>query len=108
MSKIIATLTLIASFIFTTNISHADTTSNSLTIIEGASVTIRMTNNQPYAEFQPCDGCPYRLLSFTPAAKIYLTGQKTTASALQDGQVMEGTVFIQHRPIESISEIVAN
>lgn len=108
MSKPIARLTLIASFIFTINFSHADTTNNSQTIIEGANVTIRMTNNQPYAEFKPCDGCPYRLLSFTSTAQIYLNGQKNTASVLQDGQTMEGTVFIQQRPIESISEIVAN
>jgi hypothetical protein len=108
MSKVIAHLTLIASFFFTINFCYADTTNDSQTVIEGANVTIRMTNNQPYAEFQPCDGCLYRLLSFTPAAQIYLNGQKNTASALQDGQIFEGTVFIQNRPIESISEIVAN
>ncbi|HZX15524.1 MAG TPA: hypothetical protein VFF22_01475 [Pseudomonas sp.] len=108
MVKSITSLILILSFISTISISHAETANNSRTTIEGANVTIRMTNNQPYAEFQPCDDCPYRLLSFTPTAQIYLNGEKTTASALQDGQTMEGTVFIQQRPIESIIEIVAN
>lgn len=108
MSNSTVALALILSLIFTASASHADTASNSQVIVEGANITIRMTNNQPYAEFQPCDGCPYRLLSFTPTAKIYLGGQKNTANSLQDGQALEGTIFIQRRPIESISEIVAN
>ena len=105
MSKSIASLILILSFIST--ISHADTASNSQVIIEGANVTIRMTNNQPYAEFQPCEGCPYRLLSFSPTTQIYLDGQNTATSELQDGQTIKGTIFIQSAPIESIREIVA-
>ena len=108
MSKLTVALTLILFLIFTASASHADTASNSQVIIEGANITIRMTNNQPYAEFQPCDGCPYRLLSFTPTAPIYLKGQKTTTSALQNNQTFEGTIFIQNRPVEAISEIVAN
>ena len=108
MSNSIVALTLILFLIFTASASHADTTSNSQVIIEGANITIRMTNNQPYAEFKPCDDCPYRLLSFTSTAPIYLKGQKTTTGALQNNQTFEGTIFIQNRPVEAISEIVAN
>ncbi len=107
MSKLTAALTVTLFLIFTAGISHADSASNSQVIIEGANITIRMTNNQPYAEFQPCEGCPHRLLSFSPTTQIYLDGQNTATSELQDGQTIKGTIFIQSTPIESIREIVA-
>lgn len=107
MSKLIAHLVLTACLFFTISTVHAEIDSNSQTIIEMADVTIRMTNNHPYAEFTPCDDCPSRLLSFSPTAQIYLHGQRTAASELQDGQTITGTIFIQSSPIESIREIVA-
>lgn len=107
MSKLITNLFLTACFLFTISTVNAEIDSSSQTIIEMADVTIRMTNSHPYAEFRPCEGCPSRLLSFSPTAQIYLRGQRTTASELQDGQTFTGTIFIQSSPIESIREIVA-
>ncbi len=107
MSNFITTLVLAACLLFMTNTVHAETDSNSQTIIEMAEITIRMTNNHPYAEFRPCEDCQFRLLSFSPAAQLYFNGQKTTTDMLQDGQKIRGTVFIQNSPIESIREIVA-
>ena len=107
MSNIITSLALAASLLLMANTVHAETDSNSQTIIEMADITIRMTNNHPYAEFRPCEGCQFRLLSFSPTAQLYLDGQKTTTDTLQNGQKIRGTVFIQNSPIESIREIVA-
>ncbi|WXL25098.1 hypothetical protein WG219_17605 [Ectopseudomonas mendocina] len=76
-------------------------------ILEKASVTIRMMNNNPYAELRLCEGCPLRLLPFTRDAQIYLKGQRQTKLVLSDGQVLLGTVFVQSKPVDSISEIVA-
>lgn len=108
MSKLITTLALAACFFFTISTAHAEIDSNSQTVIEMADVTIRMTNNHPYAEFRPCDGCMSRLLALTPTAQIYLKNVKTKTDMLIDGQKMQGTVFIQTRPIEQIRKIVAN
>lgn len=108
MSKLTASLILTAYFFFTASTTHAETDSNSQTIIEIADITIRMTNNNPYAEFRPCGGCMSRLLALTPTAQIYVKDIKINTDLLVDGQEMQGTVFIQKKPIEQIRKIVAN
>jgi hypothetical protein len=79
----------------------------SVSILEKASVTIRLMNNNPYAELRLCSDCPLRLLPFTRDAVIYLKGQRQTSQVLSDGQILLGTVFVQSQPVDSISEIVA-
>jgi hypothetical protein len=108
MQKLIASLTILVSLTLMSSHSLAETNNLKVTIIEMASITILKTNSQPYAEFKPCEHCPYRLLSFSPSAQIYLNGKKTSASELNNGQIAKGTLYIQHTPTESISELVAH
>lgn len=107
MSKLIKSLLLATGF-FAISAASAQSDNNRQIVIEAADVTIRMTNNHPYAEFRPCESCISRLVALTPAAQIYLNGFKTDAGALIDGQKMQGTVFIQTKPIEQVRKIVAN
>ncbi|MFI8744902.1 hypothetical protein ACIGKL_07075 [Pseudomonas sp. NPDC077186] len=75
--------------------------------LEFVEVTIRMSGDHPYGELRMCEECPMRLLPFAPGALVYINGQRITADRLQDGQSLEGTVFLRNKPIDSINEIIA-
>ena len=106
MKNFLAAL-LLPSALFFADSTYADEDVNSNSSLEMVKITIRMSGSYPYGELKPCLECPLRQLPFAPGAQIYLNGQRTTADKLQDGQILEGTVFLRSKPIDSINEIIA-
>ncbi|KRW62837.1 hypothetical protein [Pseudomonas sp. TTU2014-080ASC] len=107
MNNLIKQLLVLSTLFLPPHVQAQEPIEDNSLILEKASVTIRMMNNNPYAELRLCEGCPLRLLPFTRDAQIYLKGQRQTKLVLSDGQVLLGTVFVQSKPVDSISEIVA-
>ncbi|WP_457789150.1 hypothetical protein [Pseudomonas sp. PL-6] len=106
MYKLAATLMLPIGLLLNAS-AYAEEDTNSYAPLEMVEVTIRMTGGHPYGELRPCPECPLRLLPFSPGALVYINGQRMTADNLQDGQSLEGTVFLRNKPIDSINEIIA-
>lgn len=106
MYKLVATLMLPIGLLLNAS-THAEEDTNSNASLEMIAVTIRMNDGYPYGQLRPCPECPLRLLPFTPGALVYINGQRMAADNLQDGQSLEGTVFLRSKPIDSINEIIA-
>lgn len=106
MYKLAATLMLPIGLLLNAS-AYAEEGASSYAPLEMVEVTIRMTGGHPYGELRPCPECPLRLLPFSPGALVYINGQRMTADKLQDGQSLEGTVFLRNKPIDSINEIIA-
>lgn len=112
MNAIIKKILLTGLLLSNTSLVNAQTetsknTENVGQTLEATEVTVRFMSKTPYAELRVCDGCPLRLLPFTSNAKIYLKGQLYSPKMLTEGQRVVGTVFILHKPVSSINEIVA-
>ena len=106
MYKYAATLILPIGLLLSAN-SYAEEEMLTHSSLEMVEVTIRMTGGHPYGELRPCPECPLRLLPFASDALVYINGQRMTADSLQNDQVLEGTVFLRNKPIDSINEIIA-
>lgn len=106
MYKFSATFMLAISLFLGASV-YAEEDTHSIISLEMVEVTIRMTGDHPYGELQPCPECPIRLLPFAPNALVYINGKILTSDRLQDGQTLEGTVFLRDKPINSINEIIA-